>query len=138
MSVASAARAEKPGGEPASATTVKGATLVARIEPDRGFIDTPLAFDGAGGRLAYVQTDAADLRDIVVLDLTTRAELRRVPLPAIAATPLSLAFVGAGDRFLVVARFDDTRVIAVVLDERGKIVRKHGPAGEISQVTYDD
>jgi hypothetical protein len=117
---------------------VRGATLAIHANPDRGFIDTPLAFDGAGGRLAYVHTDAAELRDLVIVDLASKGEISRVPLPAIAATPVALGFVGGGDRYLVVARAGEDRVVAVVLDGAGKVIRKHGPAGEIHPVRYDE
>src|SRR5688572_14398678 len=56
------------------------AVLAQTIAPTRGFVDTPLTFDTAGGRLLYVNTDAAELCELVVFDLNTKTEVMRVDL----------------------------------------------------------
>jgi hypothetical protein len=133
--LAHAKRMPTPVAQPAK---VKGAKLTASVAPDHGFVDSPLAFDGAGGRLLYVHTDAAELCELVVLDLATGAEVARVDISGYTTTPVALSFVGDGDRFLVVSRIaEDAPAQAALIDIRGKVVRKFGPATAITAITYD-
>ncbi len=47
-----------------------GAKPVETVKPARGFVDDPFIFDGAGGRLLYVNADAANLagKDALVIE----------------------------------------------------------------------
>ena len=49
------------------------AKLTETIKPFRGFVDDPFEFDSAGGRLLYVNADAASLAELRVIDLTQAA-----------------------------------------------------------------
>ena len=116
----------------------QGAELIRTIEPPRGFIDTPLAFDGAGGRLLYVNSDAAELCELVVFDLGTESELARISLNRFTTAPLAVEDVD-GERFLVFARPspDSAEVSAAVIDRTGAVLRVHGPATDVARTTYD-
>jgi hypothetical protein len=112
------------------------AVLVQTITPPRGFVDTPLTFDAAGGRLLYVNTDAADLCELVVFDLNTKAEVMRVDLKAFTTSPLAVHDVIDGEHFLVLAR-PAAGVSAAIVDRKGAVSRKFGPATDIVRTQYD-
>lgn len=112
-----------------------GVRLLAKVAPEAGFVDDAFAFDGAGGRLAIVVTDAAQQAEVRVLDLAQGAKvLSARPLPA-EILPTKLAFVGDKDEILVVGedqRVDARPTIAVLLDATGKATRRWGPATDIA------
>jgi hypothetical protein len=117
----------------------ENAVVVQTVAPTRGFIDTPFAFNGAGGRLVYVNTDAAELCEVVVLDLALGTEVMRLSTTAFTTAPLSVADVIDGEHFLIAAHPtpDSDAVAAAVLDRTGKVVRKFGPATDLVRITYD-
>lgn len=118
----------------------ENAAVAHTIAPARGFVDTPFAFNGAGGRLAYVNTDAAELCEIVVLDTNLGTEVLRLPLGAFTTAPLSIADVIDGEHFLVMTHPapDDPGVKAAILDKTGKVVRSFGPATDLVRTKYDN
>jgi hypothetical protein len=114
------------------------ATLLHTLTPVRGFVDSPVAFDGAGGRLLYVNTDAAELCELVVWDLTAKSEVMRVDLKPFTTAPLAVQEVIDGEHFLIVARGPaDGTVAAAILDRKGSVTRKFGPATDIVRVQYE-
>jgi len=112
-----------------------GVAQDARIAPDRGFVDDPVAFDGA--RVAYVNTDGATFAELVVYDVGAKAEKLRAALPADLGVPQSLRFVGAGDaaRLFLVGRADDGAARAALFGLDGKVARRFGPAADVTLVT---
>jgi hypothetical protein len=131
LAVASPATAGDPTSKPAA---VVGASQRARIAPDKGFVDDPIAADGA--RLAYVNTDGASFAELVVFDLAGAKEALRTPLPAELGTTQALRWVGAGDkaRLFVLGRTEDGQARASLIDLTGKVARKFGPAAELALV----
>ncbi|MCE9578214.1 MAG: hypothetical protein K8W52_34125 [Deltaproteobacteria bacterium] len=134
LAVAAPASAGEPAGKPAA---LVGATQAARIAPDRGFVDDPIAADGA--RLAYVNTDGATFAELVVFELAGAHELVRTPLPAELGTASALRWVGAADkpRLFVVGRTEDGVAHAATFELTGKVGRKFGPAADIAVVVRD-
>ncbi len=136
-----------PGGDPVTLGGTRksrervpeNAVVAHTVAPAKGFVDNPFAFNGAGGRLAYVNADAAELCDVVVLDLALGTEVMRVPINAFTTAPLSVADVIDGEHFLVTARPspDSAAITAAVLDRTGKVGKTYGPATDIAQITYD-
>lgn len=117
---------------------LRGAKLVKTIAPQKGFIDDPFEFDGAGGRLAYVNADTADLAEIIVFDLVQSAKLYSVDISAFTKAPQSIEFAADGDHFFVTAReTEGGPVTAALLSPKGKVLRKFGPADHIGRLTYD-
>ncbi|HTM22058.1 MAG TPA: hypothetical protein VL172_16160 [Kofleriaceae bacterium] len=112
---------------------VDGATLQTTLKPQTGFVDDPFAFDGAGGRLLWVNADAADHAEIRVVDLAQGgAQLSAVDISSFTSAPLRADFVLDGNHFFVVARADDDGPsTGALLDGAGKVVRKFGPATEV-------
>ncbi len=138
--VGDAAGDENPLGQTRKAKDRKpqDATLLHTLAPVRGFIDTPLAFDAAGGRLLYVNTDAAELCELVVWDLNTKTEVMRVDLKPFTTAPLSVQDVIDGEHFLVISKGpSEGTVIGAVVDQKGAVNRKFGPATDIVRTEYD-
>ena len=109
------------------------AKLIETVKPARGFVDDPFRFDGAGGRMVYINADAANLAEIRVIDLTQGgAQLANIDISKFTTTPVSVDFVLDGDHFFVVSRPDkDQPAIAALINKRGKVLRKFGPADDI-------
>jgi hypothetical protein len=131
---------ENPLGQTRKAKDRKpqDAALLHTLTPVRGFIDTPLAFDSAGGRLLYVNTDAADLCELVVWDLGQKTEVMRVDLKAFTTAPLSVQDVIDGEHFLVLAKGPGEGTVAgAIIDRKGAVTRKLGPATDIVTTQYD-
>ena len=138
-------------GDPASATagdlgqarqakdrTPHDATLLHTLTPVRGFVDSPVTFDAAGGRLLYVNTDAAELCELVVWDLGSKTEVMRIDLKPFTTAPLAVHDVVDGEHFLVVARgAAEGTVAAAIVDRKGAVTRKFGPATDIVRVQYE-
>jgi hypothetical protein len=110
-----------------------GAKKLAVVKPQVGFVDNPIAFDGAGGRLAYINTDAGKLAELRVLDLAQRArQLFSVDISKFTTTPVSVRFVLDGEHFFIISRAVKNKpATAALIDRKGKIKRKFGPASEI-------
>ncbi len=117
----------------------ENAALMQTVAPAKGFVDGPFAFNGAGGRIVYVNADAAELCEVVVLDLALGTEVMRLPITAFTTAPLSVADVIDGEHFLVTARPDpeSTAVVAAIVDKTGKVGKKFGPATDIVRLTYE-
>jgi len=114
------------------------ATLLHTLTPVRGFVDSPLSFDAAGGRLLYVNTDAAALCELVVWDLNTKTEIMRLDLKPFTTAPLTVQDVVDGEHFLVVAKGPSEGTVAgAILDGKGTVTRKFGPATDIVRTQYD-
>jgi hypothetical protein len=125
---ATAARADVTAPKP---PPLVGVTEEATVKPDKGFLDDPVAFDGA--RLAYVHTDAATFTDLVVFDVAGKKELVRTPIPADLGVAKALDFAGA--RLVLVTRDDNDDARAAVFGADGQLQRKLGPAADITLVT---
>jgi hypothetical protein len=131
---------ENPLGQTRKAKDRKpqDATLLHTLAPVRGFVDSPLAFDAAGGRLIYVNTDAADLCELVVWDLNTKSEVMRVDLKPFTTSPLAVQDVVDGEHFLVLSKgATEGSVVGAVMDQKGAATRKFGPATDIVRTQYD-
>jgi hypothetical protein len=112
--------------------------LLHTLKPQKGFVDTPLAFDGAGGRILYVETDGGETSELVVFDLAVAAEILRVNLAGFTTVPLQVVDAD-GEHVLVFARPpDDSPALAAALIHRsGRVVRSFGPATDLVRTTRD-
>lgn len=114
------------------------AVLLHTLTPTRGFVDSPLAFDAAGGRLIYVNTDAAELCELVVWDLNTKTEVMRIDLKPFTTSPLAVHEVVDGEHFLVIAKGQaEGTVTGAIVDRKGSVTRKFGPATDIVRTQYE-
>jgi hypothetical protein len=119
-------------------TQIESAELVQTIKPSTGFIDDPFAFDNAGSRLLYVNSDTGSSAQVVVLDTLQKTELRRVSLKKFTLKPTKAQFAIDGEHFLVWSEDNKTgRQVAAVLSNKGKVLRKFGPALDIVRSTYE-
>ncbi len=126
-----AARADVTAPKPAP---LIGVTQEARVVPDKGFVDDPVAFDG--GRLAYIATDGATFADLVLYDVVAKADKLRVAMPTDLGTPTTLRFGGSGENehVLAIGRGDDGVARAALIGVDGKVLRRFGPASDINLV----
>jgi hypothetical protein len=116
----------------------QNATLLHTVTPVRGFVDSPLAFDAAGGRLLYVNSDAAELCELVVWDLNTKTEVMRIDLKPFTSSPLAIHEVIDGEHFLVIAKgASEGTVAGAIIDRKGAVTRKLGPATDIVRTQYE-
>lgn len=122
-----------------------GVAPFVRVEPASGFVDDAFAFDGAGGRIAVVITDAAKSSEVRVLDLAQDGKVLSTRALPSELLPQALAFLGDKDAILVVgedarAPAEDRPRLGVLLDASGKTVRRFGPATDIAwtRVGADD
>jgi hypothetical protein len=114
-----------------------GAAELIKVTAPAGFIDDPVASDGA--RLAYVVTDAASKAELRVVTLATKAE-QVIDLSPVTLAPIALELLGA--RLFVVGRLDDGRQTGalVELTDKGKgkppgtVVYRIQPAAHITIV----
>jgi hypothetical protein len=127
------------GGKRKKAAALVDVTLTQSVTPTNGFVDDPFLFDGAGGRLLYVNADAGNLAELRVIDLTQNAaQLVTVDISGFTTTPVDVQFVGDGDQYFVTSRKEGAaQVTAAVLDSKGKALKKFGPADDIRLTTYD-
>ena len=108
-----------------------GLREIASFKPERGFIDDPVAVDGKG-RLVFLETDASTFTTLVVVD---DGKVRsRLPLGDDSDVPLAIALVGTGDtaQVFIVQAGEDGRQRGTLYDLRGKVVRRFGPAAEVT------
>lgn len=107
------------------------------IKPITGFIDDPMTFDGAGGRLLYVNADSGYLAELNVIDLSQgMAQIAKIDISKFSTTPIAVHFVDEG--YFVVSRPSETdKATAAVIDGRGKVLRKFGPATDIALTSRD-
>ncbi len=114
------------------------AELVATLSPDEGFIDDPFAFDHAGSRLLYVNSDTGTSATVVVVDALQRTELMRVSLKAFTLRPSKVEFALDGEHFVVWTEDSKTgRKRVALIDKKGKVIRKFGPALDIVRSNYE-
>ena len=123
--------------QPKTGPQLVGLSPVKTIKPMRGFIDDPFVFDGAGGRLLYVNADAGYLAELTVIDLTQgAAQLQKIDISRFTTTPVMVRFIDEG--FFVVSRpSDQDKATAAVISPKGKVVRKFGPATDIALTSRD-
>ncbi len=127
-------RKYKPGA-------TKGIELAKEIKPAEGFVDDPVRFDGAGGRLLYVNSNSAELCDIIVLDLGQGyTALRTVDISKVTNAPLDVRFAIDGEHYFVTYKVgvgDDAKVGGALVDSTGAAVRTFGPATDVRATRYD-
>ena len=120
---------------------VKGVKLAKAIEPDSGFVDDTVQFDGAGGRLLWVNSDSDKMSQIKVLDIDQGfAEINTIDLSKVTTAPTDVQFVLGGEGIFVAYRVgsdEDASKAAVLLNMSGKVKRKFGPATDVRLTTYD-
>ncbi len=116
-----------------------GASLIDTVKPATGFVDDPFTFDDAGGRLLWVNADAARKADLRVIDLAQGgAQLFSVDISSFTATPTEVEFVLDGEHFYVRSQPDkDGPAKAALIDRKGKVIRSWGPADDVQLTLYD-
>lgn len=105
-----------------------GLTAAGSVTPERGFVDDPVATDGA--RLAVIVTDGASLEEVRVLgpDGAAQATVNIAPI-----VPTVRRFNLLGNRLFLVA--EDPAggpVTATLVELDGKVVRKHAKATDLA------
>lgn len=125
------------GGAAAKRTAppVRGAELLATIDPDQGFVDQALSL-APDGRLLYVNADAAGLAELVVYDLGARAAAATVDLSGFTSEPVEVRALPGGD-YLVVGRGEGGALAAARLDAAGAVRRRYGSAQDIALAEHD-
>ncbi len=126
-------------GEPDSNSyaPVEQATLSRTFSPEEGFVDDPFAFDTSGSRLVYVASDAGTSSHLVVVDTLQNTELFRVNIGKFTLKPTRVEFAVDGEHFLVWSTDQATGKMRVgLLNSKGRVTRKYGPADDIVQTTY--
>ena len=117
---------------------IQSAELVQTIKPAEGFIDDPFAFDRAGSRLLYVNSDTGSSAHVVVLDTFQRTELRRVNLKKFTIKPSKAEFAIDGEHFVVWSEHNKTgKQVVALMSNKGKVIRKFGPALDIVRTDYE-
>jgi len=113
------------------------ATLAQTIAPAEGFVDDPFAFDASGSRLAYVASDAGTSSHLVVIDTLQKTELYRVDIGKFTLKPARIDFALDGEHFLIWSADEATGKERVgLLDSKGRVTRKFGPADDIVRTNY--
>lgn len=124
--------------QPRKAPELVGMKPVKTIKPTRGFIDDPFVFDGAGGRLLYVNADTGYLAELRMLDLTQdAAELAKVDISKFTTAPVSVRLLEK-DFFVVGRPSKAEKARAAVIDSAGKVERTFGPADDIVLTSVND
>jgi hypothetical protein len=120
---------------------VKDAKLVETIKPLKGFVDDGVVFDGAGGRLVYINSDSGTMSTLKVLDIGQKfAEIRTIDLSSFTTTPTRVELVPGSESIYVAYRVgsgDDATIAAALVDSNGKVKRKFGPATDVRLTTYE-
>lgn len=124
-------------GQPKTGPKLVGMSHVKTIKPIQGFIDDPFIFDGAGGRLLYINADAGYLAELTLIDLSQgAAQLQKIDISKFTTTPVFVRFIDEG--FFVISRPSDIdKATAAVLSPTGKVLRKFGPATDIALTERD-
>jgi hypothetical protein len=129
---ASADKAADKGPAPKIANP-EGVKTVSTVHPDAGFVEDAMAFDGAGGRLAWVRADAATTAEVNVVDLAQGQTLAKIDVSGLTTWVTRVEFVLDGSKIFVAGRTpDELQVVAGVYDLTGKQLRKWGPATDIA------
>lgn len=120
------------------APKAEGVTKLGTIKPDQGFIDDAFAFDGSGGRLAFVRTDASAYAEVEIIQTSDMASVARFDLSGATTAPVSIAFVGDGSRLFVVGRpAEGDQSTGYLVDFDGKVLHKYGPGTDVVQGELD-
>ena len=124
-------------GQPRTGPKLVDMSHVKTIEPTQGFIDDPFIFDGAGGRLLYINADAGYLAELTIIDLTQgAAQLKKIDISGFTTTPTMVRFITEG--FFVISRPSDIdQATAAVISPEGKVLRTFGPATDIALTERD-
>lgn len=124
-------------GQPKTGPKLVDMSHVKTIKPLQGFVDDPFLFDGAGGRLLYINADAGYLAELTLIDLTQgAAQLQKIDISDFTTTPVFVRFIDEG--FFVISRPSDIdKATAAVISPTGKVLRKFGPATDIALTERD-
>lgn len=124
-------------GQPKTGPKLVDMSHVKTIKPLQGFVDDPFIFDGAGGRLLYINADAGYLAELTLIDLTQgAAQLQKIDISKFTTTPVFVRFIDEG--FFVISRPSDIdKATAAVMSPTGKVLRKFGPATDIALTERD-
>lgn len=119
--------------KPAKRQALIGARVLTTVTPTGGFVDDPVAFDDAGGRLVYVNASISGTARLEILDLAqSGATLGTVDITPFTAAPSGVQFALDGAHYLVFARDKQAGTTSAALfDNAGKIAHEFGPATEI-------
>jgi hypothetical protein len=117
--------------KPAPPAPLVGIRLATSLRPEQGFVDDALEFDGAGGRLLWIETDGAVFSKLRIADVDQGfAEVSSIDLSAAAGQVAALQEVYLparidvlGDAYLVTWR-SPTGATAALVDGAGKVVRR--------------
>jgi hypothetical protein len=112
----------------------EGVKALTTVKPQDGFVEDAFAFDGSGGRLAWVRADAAGQSEVNVIDLAQGgATLAKVDVSATTTWVTRVAFVLDGSKIAVVGRTpDELRMVGGLYDLGGKKLRDFGPATDVA------
>lgn len=117
-----------------------GAKKVTTVKPEHGFVDDPMAFDEAGGRLVYVASSMSGHSELRVLDLAQKgAQLSSIDITKFTTAPREVHFALDGEHFFVVAADPDKksgdREIGALVGPKG-IERTFGPVKDLRLTTF--
>ena len=133
LAFASIAFAQKKPPDPV------GVKLLTKIHPERGYVDEAFAFDGPGGRVAYLNTDGAGFAVLDVWDLERGANAAHVDVSSSLSSATLLRFVEGGAKVILVGPAPtEGKKLAVLVDLLGKVVRKWGPVTDFALVDLAD
>ena len=106
--------------------------VVKTVKPSNGFVDDPFVIDRAGKRLAYVVADSGNMVRLHVADLATGVNRVSFDISKFAKIPKRLEFVMGGSQFFLVwQREDSGPLYGGLINAKGKLVRKFGPAKDL-------
>ncbi len=113
-----------------------GASKVTSVKPEHGFVDDPMAFDEAGGRLVYVASSMAGHSELRVIDLAQKgAQLSSIDISSFTTAPQEVSFALDGEHFFVVAHDRDKKEIGALVGPKG-VVHTFGPANDLRLTTF--
>ena len=122
-----------------SAPAAADSKKVWSYKPDKGFVDDPMAFDTTDAHFAYVHTDMATFLKVVVVKTADYKPFKELVLKDVSVKPLRLLFTTDSKRLIMI--FKDARGTrgAMVFDlDKGKLVKRLGPAKYVETVSYKD
>lgn len=110
-----------------------GARVLTKVTPAAGFVDDPIAFDDAGGRLVYVNASISGTAQLQVLDLAQAgATIGTIDVTPFSAAPAGVQFALDGEHYLVFARNKEAGTMtAALFDKAGKVKHEFGPATDL-------
>ena len=109
------------------------------FKPDKGFVDDPMAFDAKDAHFAYVHTDMASFLKVVVLKTAGFKPYKELVLTDTDIAPRRLAFTPDSKRLVLIFKDAKGTRGAMFFDlEKGKMVKRLGPADHAEMVSYKD